>query len=172
MVGLGLRYSPSLMDTLPYVLFGLTTATVIALSVWWVLRARRLESWLETYAALALLPDRVQALGRKVEDLDPAALRAELDAIRADLARIEDLISAPSGASPPSTVRASIFRHLREDGYRAVTLEDPRVELSEKGSCLLPLSAIRSGVRVRGHVRLLDGEVVETDLEPSYDLFP
>ena len=156
------------METLLLVLLLLVIAGG-ASATWWLRgRLRDLEERLGEFAPLSLVPDRLQALARVIESLDPEQLREELESIRDALQRVEDLVAVPvvveeAGEEPelPIRVRAAIQRHLRDEGYEAVN--DPA---KVRGECR------RRGLRILGTV-LVEGErVVEADLAPSYTMFP
>jgi len=150
-----------------------------ASATWWLRgRLRDLEERLGEFAPLSLVPDRLQALARVIESLDPEQLREELESIRDALQRVEDLVAVPvvveeTGEEPelPIRVRAAIQRHLRDEGYEAVNVLDEDEALASDPA-KVRVECRRRGLRILGTV-LVEGErVVEADLAPSYTMFP
>ncbi|MDP6849929.1 MAG: hypothetical protein QGH51_09515 [Planctomycetota bacterium] len=148
-------------------------------TAWWQWsRSRRFEERLDEFSALTLVPDRLQALARSLEDLDPPQLRAELDALRRALDRIEDLAAVPPGTSVKAEgversrqVRALVGRHLREEGCRAVNILDSEDALEEE-ELAVRVECLRDGLRVLGTVKVSGNQVESTDLDSSYTMFP
>ncbi|RMH01226.1 MAG: hypothetical protein D6702_11960 [Planctomycetota bacterium] len=166
------------MDSLLLVLLLLSLAGGAA-SLWWLRgRLRRLEERLDALEILNLVPDRLQALARVIERLDPERLRTEIEGIRAALARVEDLVAVPAVVEqeapepdPATVVRAVVRRYLREEGYEAVNVLSPDEELTGE-RCEVRVECRRRGLRILGSVTLEEGRVVATDLSPSYTMFP
>ncbi len=148
-------------------------------TAWWQWsRSRRFEERLDEFSALTLVPDRLQALSRSLEDLDPPQLRAELDALRRALEWIEDLAAVPPGATSKVAgversrqVRALVGRYLRDDGCRSVNILDPEEEL-EGDELEVRVECLRDGLRVLGTVKVSGNNVESTDLDSSYTMFP
>ena len=165
------------MDTLLLVLLLLALAGGAAVTWWLRGRLRQTEERLQEFAPLSLVPDRLQALARVIESLDPEQVREELESIRDALQRVEDLVAVPvvveESAEEPELsvrVRAAIQRHLREEGYEAVNVVDEDAELSASGA--VRVECRRHGLRILGTVQVKDERVVAADLSPSYTMFP
>jgi len=166
------------METILLVLVALTliATSAMAFRLWGL--AKELEERMDRFTALSLVPDRLQALARVLEDLNPPELRAELDALRSALGRVEDLAASPipggaieTSASRPVAVRALIIRHLREEGCRAVRILDEDEALSRE-ELEVRIECLRDGTRVLGTVRVLEDAVIGSDLASSYTMFP
>ncbi len=166
------------METLLLVLLLLLIAGG-ASAIWWLRsRLRELEERQQEFAPLSLVPDRLQALARVIESLDPEQVREELQSIRDALQRVEDLVAVPvvveeTAEEPdlPVRLRATIQRHLREEGYEAVNVVEDD-ELLAQSPERVRVECRRRGLRILGTVRIEDERVVDTDLSPSYTMFP
>ncbi|MBT3341109.1 MAG: hypothetical protein HOM34_02515 [Planctomycetes bacterium] len=139
-------------------------------------RLKRVQERLEAMQVLSLLPDRVQALSRVVEDLDPGLIREEFERIHTALARLEALAASPAGAAPPEisradVVRALVHRWLRDEGYRSARLLDGETDFS-KDPVAIQVRGILNGTQIEGSVLVRGDEVVEATLEPDYRAFP
>jgi len=86
------------METALLVIVSLSLLLGLGIAWWLFSRARAVEERFEQFSALALVPDRLQALARVLEELDPPQLRAEIDNLRSTLERIEDLAAVPPGS--------------------------------------------------------------------------
>ncbi len=167
------------METTLLIIVSLSLVLGLGIGWWLFSRARQIEERIEQFSALALVPDRLQALARSIEDLDPPQLRAELDMLRSTLERVEDLAAVPPGSaslledpeSRPQRLRALITRELRAEGYRGIkVIEDDEILLANKVE--LRVECQRDGLRILGTVRLEGEKLIATDLNPSYTMFP
>ena len=144
----------------------------------WRMRSRliAMEDRLKELSSLAFLPDRVQALAKELEALAVDDVRAELAQLHQDLVRLEDVVSAPVTApvEPPSRVqrvRALVTRFLREEGYLSVVIRSEDQALTENPAAVT-IQAVRRGVVVQGVVQVVDDQIAEVRLDPSYSTFP
>jgi len=152
---------------------------VAVAGLWWIVRRlNALESGLKDLSSLSLVPDRLHALAKVIEELDPKAVQAEFDRIHDSLSRLEDLAVTDSaaddggdGASRPTTVRALAIRWLRDEGYYSARILNEDDELSGQ-EVEVVVEAIRDGLRHRGHVLVCGNEIQEANLDPSYSMFP
>lgn len=168
------------MDTI--LLFLLLVAIAAGGAALWWLRGRiqRIEEQLQGFAPLSLVPDRLHALGRTLEKLDPERVRLELEQLRAQLKRVESLVAVPpskveppdESAPPRATVmRALVTRDLMARDYHSVVILHEDHEL-EGQALKLRVEAMRNGLRVVGTVHVIGDELREVRLEPSYTMFP
>ena len=166
------------MDTLLLILL-IAALLVFLAGGWWLRdRVKALEERLQELGSFALVPDRLQALARVVENLEPEEIRQELMAIRDQLRRVEDLVAVPvvgRGEEPepdrPAVIRALVTRHLRESDYEAIKIVDDIVPQNGQATTV-QVECLRHGHRLRGSVVVEGDDVVETRLEPSYTMFP
>ena len=166
------------METALLVLVSLSLLLGLGIAWWMFSRARAVEERFEQFSALALVPDRLQALARVLEELDPPQLRAEIDNLRATLERIEDLAAVPPGSGGdedqlerPQRVRALVARALRDEGYRGIRiLDEDKLLLPDKAA--LRVECHRDGLRILGTIKVEGEKLVATDLVPSYTMFP
>jgi hypothetical protein len=172
------RPLPSAMETLLLVLLLLVVAGGASATLWLRQRLRDLEERLREFAPLSLVPDRLQALARVIEELDPEEVREELEAIQAALQRVEDLAAVPAvvekeAPEPPLPVRirAAVQRRLREEGYEGVNVLDEDVVLAGSPE-RVRVECRKRGLRILGTVTVVDERVTELDLAPSYTMFP
>ncbi|MCX8228866.1 MAG: hypothetical protein OTJ44_02835 [Planctomycetota bacterium] len=145
---------------------------------YWSLRRKLLaqEEVLQEMAPLSLLPDRLQALAKIIEDLDPEQVRTEFERMHENLLRIEDLAAAPTaeGAKAPSRpqiVRALVLRWLRDEGYYSVRIRNEDSELDSQEVSVV-VEAVRRGLLLRGSIQVQGDQVAEAALDPSYSMFP
>ena len=144
---------------------------------YWSLRRKLMaqEEILKEMAPLSLLPDRLQALAKIIEDLDPEQVRAEFERMHENLLRIEDLTAASSGSleapSRPQAVRALVTRWMRDEGYYSVQIQNEDSELNSQEVSVV-VQAVRQGLLVRGIVQVQGDQVAEAALDPSYSMFP
>jgi hypothetical protein len=150
----------------------------VVIGLLWMQRGRLvvIEQKLRELGTLAFLPDRVQALAKELEALAVDDVRAELEQLHKDLVRLEDLVAAPrvSAAAPASRsqiVRALVTRHLREEGYLSVAIDDAASAL-DADPAQAKISALRNGVQVHGHVQVVGDTIGAVVLDPSYTSFP
>ena len=164
------------METTLLVILALMLAGTLALL--WRLRLRvlELEETLRSLAPLGFLPDRMQALAKRVEALDLEPTAKEIERLAGALQRLEDLaISAPQQPQeefdPVRAARAQVIRALRDEGYTSIRIVAEEEDFAAEPA-VLEVHAQRNGVLVRGTVELSDGEIGALDLEPSYSAFP
>ncbi len=163
----------------------LLLATAAGAVVWWLRdRLDRLDEGMRAYSDLTLVPDRLQALARVLEGLDPPRLREELDAIHVALDRVEALLASPPASpesegdslqreQPPRSVqvRAVIVRGLRERGCESVYLREEDQVLDEDPA-MVRVECRRKGLRLTGTVTVEGDQLTQVELEPSYPMFP
>jgi len=177
---LGELESPSAfnVDPLLFIPIGLGLAVAFA-GLWWISRRlTAMESGLKELSPLALVPDRLQALAKVIEESDPEAVKAEFDRIHDALSRLEDLAltgpeagAAGGGTTRPAKVRAFVIRWLRDEGYYSARILNEDDELSGQ-EIEVVVEAVKDGLRYRGHVLVQGNEIQETNLDPSYSMFP
>lgn len=164
----------------PFILALLVLNFLLALAGFWLLRSRlvEVEEALSELDHLALIPERIQSLAKQVEELEPEEIRMELDRLSAGLDRVEALIAVPAvtraeTAAPtrPEVVRAAVTRHLKDEGYRSVSVLDVDEDLGGD-PVTVRVEAVRQGLLAKGTVRVTGQRVTESQLDPSYSMFP
>lgn len=177
---LGELESPSAfnVDPLLFLPIGLGLAVAVA-GLWWIFRRlNSMESGLKELSPLALIPDRLHALAKVIEELDPEAVKAEFDRIHDALSRLEDLaVTGPEagvageGTSRQVRVRALVIRWLRDEGYYSARILNEDDELNGH-EIEVVVEAVKEGLFHRGHVLVHGNEIQEAHLDPSYSMFP
>ena len=143
---------------------------------WFRIRLNRLEEELRDFRALSLLPDRLNALVKAVDDFDREEILHEIARIQEAVDRVESLaVASPSDDAPNASraevVKAIAIRWLRAEEYIGVQIEADEDDIGGE-DVEVPVRAVRNGVLVQGCLHIRGEDVVEADLEPSYTAFP
>ena len=143
---------------------------------WFRIRLNRLEEELRDFRALSLLPDRLNALVKAVDDFDREEILHEIARIQEAVDRVESLaVASPSDDAPNASraevVKAIAIRWLRAEEYIGVQIEADEDDIGGE-DVEVPVRAVRNGVLVQGRLHIRGEDVVEADLEPSYTAFP
>lgn len=152
-------------------------AGVALFAAWRVLkRLDDLEERMQETAPLAFLPDRVQALARNLEAAELGGLHERMERLAEGVARVEDLVVAPTESglavgSRAQQVRARVIRHLREEGLSSVRVQSGDEEL-EQDPAQVQVRALRRGTLLQGSVTVAGDEVADVRLDPIYTAFP
>lgn len=143
---------------------------------WFRIRLNRLEEELRDFRALSLLPDRLNALVKAVDDFDREEILHEIARIQEAVDRVESLaVASPSDDAPNASraevVKAIAIRWLRAEEYIGVQIGADEDDMGGE-DVEVPVRAVRNGVLVQGRLHIRGDDVVEADLEPSYTAFP
>lgn len=121
--------------------------------------------------------ERLEVLERRLHQLDPEPVRAELVRLRA---AVEQLTEEPPQPEParrdeqlprPAEVRRIVERTLAARGFEQIRILDDDDQLDGE-EVVARVEAWRAGLSVKGRVRVLGAELRETELEDSRRLYP
>ena len=139
-------------------------------------RTAAIEDKLRALSALDFVPDRLQMLAKRIEELDLDPLHGAMEGFGERMQRLEDLAStaAPASNEMPDRrriIRALVVRTLRDEGFESVRILSSEDEL-DGDSMEVRVQAVRRGVQCAGTVEIADGGLAGIHVEPSYTAFP
>lgn len=172
------------MDTVQAVLV-LAGVLALGIAVLAFITQRRLaavQRALELLEQLPVMAERLDTLSERVERREfSAALSAKLTEVSESHRRLASSVTALAqrvagdtsapGDEAAGDLAALVRRHLGRMGFEAIQILTDLDEL-DQGSGRVVFEARRLGVTHKGHVELLDGEVVGEQIRSAYSAFP